>query len=124
MPQQKYFQADVIIVGSGAVGVAASMEAREAGARVIVLERESYLGGAAAISGGGCCLVGTPLQRENGIEDSPDLAFDDWIRFGEGSADEEWVRFYVEQSCQGLFEWARERGVNWVAVIVSIHHLP
>ena len=94
MPQQQDFQADVIIVGSGAVGVAASMEAHEAGARVIVLERESYLGGAAAISGGGCCLVGTPLQQQQGIEDSADLAFEDWVRFGQGSADEEWARFY------------------------------
>ena len=116
MSQQNYFQADVIIVGSGAVGVAASMEAHEAGARVIVLERESYLGGAAAISGGGCCLVGTPLQQQQGIKDSADLAFDDWVRFGQGSADEEWARFYIEHSCPDLYEWAKDRGVNWVGV--------
>ncbi|MCH7606310.1 MAG: FAD-binding protein [Chloroflexi bacterium] len=105
-----------MVVGSGAVGVTASLEAHEAGARVTILERESELGGAAAISGGGCSMAGTALQRENGIEDSPELAFDDWIRFGEGSADEEWVRFYLENSNQGLFAWAEERGVKWVAV--------
>ncbi len=116
MSQQNYFQADVIIVGSGAVGVAASIEAHEAGAQVIVLERESSLGGAAVISGGGCCLVGTPLQQQQGIEDSPDLAFEDWVRFGQGSADEEWTRFYVEHSCPDLYEWARQRGVKWIGV--------
>ena len=104
---EKGIQTDVLVVGSGAVGVAAGIEAREAGAEVIVLEKEDHLGGAAAISGGGCCIVDTPLQREKGITDSPDLAFDDWISWGEGSADEEWVRFYVEQSCQELYEWAK-----------------
>ena len=116
MCAEKSIHTDVLVVGSGAVGVAASIEAREAGAGVIVLEKEDHLGGAAAISGGGCCIVDTPLQREKGIADSPDLAFDDWIRWGEGSADEEWVRFYVEQSCQELYEWAKERGVEWVAI--------
>lgn len=116
MCAEKAFKTDVIVVGSGAVGVTASLEAHEAGAQVTILERESTPGGAAAISGGGCCLAGTALQKENGIEDSPDLAFDDWIRFGEGSADEEWVRFYLENSNPGLFQWAQARGVNWVAV--------
>lgn len=116
MCAEKSIQTDVLVVGSGAVGVAASIEAKEAGAQVIVLEKEDHLGGAAAISGGGCCLVDTPLQREKGIQDSPDLAFEDWISWGQGSADEEWARFYVEQSCQELYEWARERGVNWVGV--------
>ena len=107
---------NVLIVGSGAVGVTAGIEAKEAGAQVTILERESHLGGAAAISGGGCSIVETPLQRSNGIEDSPDLAFADWIGVGQGSADEEWARFYVERSCQDLYMWAEERGVSWVAV--------
>src|SRR5262245_2196463 len=86
-------QTDVVIVGSGAVGVAAGLEAQEAGAQVIVIEKEAQLGGAAAISSGGCCCVDTRLQREQGIADSPDLAFEDWIRWGEGAADEAWARF-------------------------------
>lgn len=107
---------NVLIVGSGAAGVTAAIEAREAGADVIVLEKEDHLGGAAAISGGGCCLVQTALQEESGIEDSPDLAFDDWITFGGGTADEVWARYYIENTNIGLFEWTRERGVEWVRV--------
>lgn len=104
---------DVLIVGSGAAGVTAAIEAKEAGADVIVIEKADHLGGAAAISGGGCCIVKTSLQAEKGIEDSIDLAFDDWIKFGEGRADEEWARFYLENTNQGLFEWGIERGVEW-----------
>lgn len=104
---------DVLIVGSGAAGVTAAIEAKEAGANVIVIEKSGHLGGAAAISGGGCCMVKTALQAEKGIEDSVDLAFDDWLKFGEGSADEEWARFYLEHTNAGLFEWGLARGVKW-----------
>ncbi|MBI2917439.1 MAG: FAD-binding protein [Chloroflexi bacterium] len=106
--------ADVLIVGSGGAGVAGAIEAAGKGARVVVLEREAELGGAAAISGGGCCLVGTPLQRERGIVDSPDLAFADWVRFAGGAAEEEWARFYIEHTLHELYEWAQARGVSWV----------
>mgnify|MGYP003344075390 CR=1 FL=1 len=37
-----------------------------------------------AVSGGGCCMVGTPLQKAQGIEDTPDLAFDDWMQSNPG----------------------------------------
>jgi succinate dehydrogenase/fumarate reductase flavoprotein subunit len=112
MPERTSRQTDVLIVGSGAVGVAAGLEAHEAGARVIVIEKEAQFGGAAAISGGGCSCVGTRLQREHGIEDSPDLALDDWITWGEGAADEEWARFYVEHSNADLYQWGIARGVR------------
>src|SRR5215510_4811262 len=52
MPERMSRQTDVVIVGSGAVGIAAGLEAHEAGAQVIVIEKEAQLGGAAAISGG------------------------------------------------------------------------
>src|SRR6266446_7695872 len=113
MPERKSRRTDVLIVGSGAVGVAAGLEAHEAGAQVVVIEKEAHLGGAAAISGGGCSCVGTRLQREHGIEDSPDLAFDDWITWGEGAADEAWARFYIEHSNADLYQWGIERGVQW-----------
>jgi hypothetical protein len=112
MPERASRQTDVVIVGSGAVGVAAGLEAHEAGARVIVVEKEAQLGGAAVISGGGCSCVGTRLQREQGIEDAPDLAFDDWITWGEGAADEAWARFYIEHSNADLYQWGIERGVQ------------
>ena len=114
MCAERKLETDVLIVGSGAVGVAAGIEAREAGASVILLEKEEILGGAAAVSGGGCAIVDTFLQRETGIEDSHDLAFQDWIKAGQGKADEVWARFYIERSNDALFEWAKDRGVEWV----------
>ena len=113
MPERMSRQTDVVIVGSGAVGIAAGLEAHEAGAQVIVIEKEAQLGGAAAISGGGCSCVGTRLQREHSIEDTPDLAFNDWITCGGGAADEAWARFYIEHSNAALYQWGIDRGVQW-----------
>lgn len=107
-------ETDIVIVGSGGAGLAAGIEARDAGAQVLVLERAPTLGGASIISGGGCLIVGTPLQKEHGIYDTPDLAFNDWIKWGGPSADEVWARYYIEHSLHDLYIWAEGLGVRWV----------
>ena len=107
------FETDVAIVGAGGAGMAAGIEAREAGARTIAFEIAAEPGGASIISGGGCLIVDSPLQREKGIEDSPDLAFDDWMRWGGPSADAVWARYYIEHSLNDLYFWAERLGVKW-----------
>jgi flavocytochrome c len=107
-------QTDVAIVGSGAAGIAAGIEARDAGARAVAFEKAAEPGGAAIVSGGGCCIVGSPVQKKEGIHDTPDLAFNDWIRWGGPSADEVWARYYIEHSLHDLYFWAEGLGVAWV----------
>ena len=114
MAEVKKFETDIAIIGSGGAGMAGGIEARDAGARAIAFEKASELGGASIISGGGCCIVGTPLQKENGIEDTPDLAFDDWVKWGGPWVDEVWARYYIEHSLHDLYFWAEGLGVKWV----------
>ncbi|NQU71504.1 MAG: FAD-dependent oxidoreductase [Rhodospirillales bacterium] len=109
-----HFETDVAIIGSGGAGMAAGIEARDAGASVIAFEKTAEPGGAAIISGGGCCMVGTPLQKELGIEDNPDLAFDDWVKWGGPSVDEVWARYYIEHTLHDLYFWAESLGVKWI----------
>ena len=110
----KQYETDVAIVGAGGAGVAAGIEARDAGARTIAFEKGSEPGGAAITSGGGCLVVGSPLQHANGIDDTPDLAFKDWIAWGGPSADEVWARYYIEHSLHDLYHWAERFGAKWV----------
>jgi len=77
-------QTDVVIIGGGGAGIPAAIEVARVGGRTVVLEAAAECGGTAAISGGGCCIVGTPLQKSQGIDDTPDIAFQDWIRWGGG----------------------------------------
>lgn len=114
MSQVKRFTTDVAIIGSGGAGIAAGIEARDAGASAVVFEKAMDLGGAAIISGGGCLIVGSPIQKANGIVDSPDLAFNDWVKWGGASVDEVWARYYIEHSLHDLYFWAERLGVEWV----------
>ena len=107
-------EADVAIIGGGGAGIAAALEAGEAGASIVLLEQADALGGTAAISGGGCLIVGTPLQESQGIHDTPELAFEDWVKWGQGAADEEWARYYIEHSLHDLYFWAEKYGAKWV----------
>jgi flavocytochrome c len=105
---------DIVIVGGGAAGVAAAIEAKAAGARAVLVEQFDTLGGTAATSGGGCWMADTPLQESLGIDDSPDLAFAEWVAWGRGAADEVWARYYIEHTRHDLYAWAEQNGVQWV----------
>src|SRR2546423_3292102 len=113
MASVRQYETDVAIVGGGGAGMAAGIEARDAGARAIASEQASGLGGAAIISGGGCLIVGSPLQEQHGIHDTPDLAFKDWIAWGGPSADAVWARYYIEHTLHDLYHWAERFGTKW-----------
>jgi hypothetical protein len=83
-------QSDVLVVGGGLAGIVTALECLRAGQRVTVVDRDTpeRLGGLARWAFGGMALVDTPLQRRMKIHDSPDIAYRDWLRFGElGEAD-------------------------------------
>ena len=58
---------DLIVVGFGAAGAAAAIEAADAGARVLILDR-AHGGGASTLSGGWCTPVAGP--RSSGLRES------------------------------------------------------
>jgi glycine/D-amino acid oxidase-like deaminating enzyme len=62
---------DLLVVGSGAAGLAAAVTAAWNGLRVIVVEKEPVLGGATAWSGGWMWVPGNPLAKRAGINEDP-----------------------------------------------------
>ncbi len=65
---------DLLVVGSGAGGLAAAVTAAHHGLRVIVAEKEPVFGGTTAWSGGWIFAPGNPLARRAGIVEDPALA--------------------------------------------------
>jgi predicted oxidoreductase len=77
-PAKWDLEADVVVIGGGAVGVPAAIRAADAGASVIVVDANYDVGGHAIISGGNIPLGGgTSAQKKYKIEDSPDVLFRD-----------------------------------------------
>jgi 3-oxosteroid 1-dehydrogenase len=60
---------DLLVVGSG-TGLAAALAAREAGLRVLIIEKSSYVGGSTARSGGALWLPASQVMRDDGATDS------------------------------------------------------
>lgn len=70
MPSAPYeTECDVLVIGSGAAGLAAAVTAAWHGQKVIVVEKEPVFGGATAWSGGWAWVPRNPLARRAGIEE-------------------------------------------------------
>ena len=65
---------DVIVLGSGAAGLAAALAAHESGARVRIIERFDRVGGTSAVSGGVIWVANNPRQQAAGLSDSREEA--------------------------------------------------
>jgi 3-oxosteroid 1-dehydrogenase len=64
------YAVDFLIVGSGGGGLVAALAAADAGMQAIVLEKQQYVGGSTAMSGGVIWMPDNPLMRADGIPDS------------------------------------------------------
>ncbi|MGY3505066.1 FAD-dependent oxidoreductase [Bradyrhizobium sp. USDA 4471] len=65
---------DVLVVGSGAGGLATAIVARKCGLDVIIVEKEPYFGGTTAFSGGVLWIPGNRHARDAGVADSREAA--------------------------------------------------
>jgi fumarate reductase flavoprotein subunit len=98
----------VVIVGAGAAGFCAALEAHEAGAEVLVLERDSVPRGSTALSAGLIPAADTRFQRALGIDDSPALFAADISRKAHGEADAAIVDL-VAREAGATVEWLANR---------------
>lgn len=106
--------AQVIVVGAGLSGLSAAVEMGRSGVDVLVVDMNSVAGGHTMLAGG-VAMVATPLQARLGIEDTADLAYQDWIDWTQ-DGDPEWTRFYVDHSRAMIYDWVTDMGVEFVRV--------
>ncbi|MFN8036323.1 MAG: FAD-dependent oxidoreductase [Acidimicrobiia bacterium] len=109
-------EADVVVVGFGCAGACAAIEAADAGADVLIVERMGGAGGVSAMAGGLIYLGGgTPIQQACGFDDTPEAMFKTLMAACGPDADEEKVSAYCEGSVEH-FLWLRDRaGVPFTA---------
>src|SRR5690606_14358210 len=66
------FEIPVVVIGAGACGLTAALAAHDAGQGVMILERDGNPRGSTSLSAGLIPAACTRLQREAGIDDSPE----------------------------------------------------
>ena len=99
---------DVIVVGAGMAGLSASVRAAELGANVLVLEQNYRVGGSANTAGGSISGAGYKIQKAAGIEDSPELFYQDFVTLGgEEFMNTEIAKVHAERS-GGAIDWLQE----------------
>jgi predicted oxidoreductase len=119
----KTIQSDVVVVGAGLAGIVTALECLRKGKSVTLIDRDTpaRMGGLALWAFGGMALVDTPLQRRMKINDSPDIALRDWLRFGELDANDihaqQWAHYYVEQCREQVYDWLLQSGVSFLPAV-------
>lgn len=98
---------DVVVIGAGGGGFSAAIEAKEAGADVIILEKMPIPGGNTLLAGGEYAAPNNWIQERDGIEDSIEKFKEDILNGGDNIADEELVDVVAENALAGA-EWLRD----------------
>lgn len=115
---------DVVVVGGGGAGLAAAIEAREAGASVLLLEKNPAPGGSTAWSIGSVTTSQSPHQRRKGIADSPQAHWEDMPGFaGELDArDNPALRRVLCDEIPATFQWLLDSGVRFMGPMPEPPH--
>jgi aspartate oxidase len=97
--------ADVLVIGSGASGLAAAISAKRAGARVALAAKRSLQSCNSAKAQGG-------IQAAFGEDDSPEIHAEDVWRSSHETADLELVRILTSEA-PATIHWLEEHGVEF-----------
>ncbi|MDQ0814309.1 putative oxidoreductase [Streptomyces sp. B3I7] len=118
------YDADVIVIGAGLAGLAATAELVDAGRKVLLLDQEpeQSMGGQAFWSFGGLFLVDSPEQRRLRIRDSHALALQDWMGTAAFDRPEDhwprrWAEAYVDFAAGEKRAWLRRQGVRFFPLV-------
>ena len=93
---------DVIILGCGASGMIAAIAAHEKGLKVGIFEKESVVGGTAAISGG---IIWAPMNthmKDADIYDSKENALNYFMSLSQGDIDPELLNAFIENCSEAI----------------------
>lgn len=123
MPNEQ-LNCDVLVVGGGGAGLAAAIEARDQGAHVLLIEKNTALGGSTAWSIGSVTSSGTRYQKKRGIVDSPEDHWADMPGFaGDLDArDNAPLRRILCEEIPATFQWLLDSGVHFMGPMPEPPH--
>jgi len=99
----------ILIVGAGTAGMACAIRAAECGTEVVVIEKDSLIGGTLHLTAGHLSAGGTKRQAEKGIADSPQQHYDDVMRISNQTANPDIVHLATQLAPQTM-DWLQDLG--------------
>lgn len=123
--KMKKYQSDVVIIGGGISGIVAAIDLLDKNKKVIILDKDEKdnFGGLAKESFGGILIVGTSEQKTAKIKDTPDLALQDWLSFGDFGKNAKlekwgriWAEHYVNDSREWIYDFLKSKGIGFLPV--------
>lgn len=102
---------DIIIIGAGGAGMSAALEAKEKGMNPVILEKMPVAGGNTSKSSSGMNASETKFQKEQSIEDSNDLFYEESLKGGHDTNNKEMLRFFVDNSASAI-DWLDSIGIR------------
>ena len=111
-------ETDVVVIGGGLAGYCAAIEAAQAGASVLLLEKQPAAGGSTVLSGGFFAFAGTDLQQAAGVEDSNARLYEDLRRAGGEQNDERLLAVYVDHQLEA-YAWLKKVGMAFKPLQLS-----
>ncbi len=115
--EDQEIDADVVILGAGAAGMSAALEASNAGASVVILEKQGIVGGSTTRSGGKLVAAGTPQQEEAGFSgDTADDLYNYLTTYDEyNEINPDKLREFTDHALEDV-EWLEGLGVDVINV--------
>jgi succinate dehydrogenase/fumarate reductase flavoprotein subunit len=110
---QEDITVDVLVVGTGASGMATAITAASHGLKVLVVDKEARYGGTTARSGGWLWIPGTHLAREQGINEPPGAAMAYMKHETTTHFDEKRVKAFLESGPEALEFFTRNTCVQF-----------
>lgn len=111
---------DVVVIGSGGAGLTAAVTAAEKGAKVLVLEKNSFVGGNTIVSGGAFNAVIPEDAKKAGVQDSEQLFFENTMEAGGYRGNKKLVKKLTENADESV-AWLKDHGVEFMDYIYQVY---
>jgi fumarate reductase flavoprotein subunit len=109
---------DVVVVGSGGAGLAAAIQACDEGAKVLIVEKMSTIGGNTIKASVGMNAAETRYQRLKGIEDSKELFYQETLKGGQFKNNTVLLKEFIERAPQAV-EWLADHHIELSDITIT-----
>jgi fumarate reductase flavoprotein subunit len=109
---------DVVVVGSGGAGLAAAIQACDEGAKVLIVEKMSTIGGNTIKASVGMNAAETRFQKLKGIEDIKELFYQETLKGGQFKNNTVLLKEFIERAPQAV-EWLAAHNIELSDITIT-----